>query len=60
MTDIKSEGCGGGGGKGGGGGRRNIFRANNYTHASKPDSQESEIDKLKTATYIMSQVFIAD
>ena len=58
MTDVKSE--GGGSGKGGGGGRRNKFLAKNYTHASNTDSPKSEIDEFKTATYIVSQVSLAD
>ena len=51
---------GGGSGKGSGGGRRNNFRANNYTHASNTDSHKSEIDEIETATYIVSQVSLAD
>ena len=58
MTDVKSE--GGGGGKGGGGGQRNNFRAKNYTHASNTNSHKSEINELKTATYIVSQISLAD
>ena len=58
MTDVKSE--GGGGGTGGGGGWRNNFRAKNYNHASNTDSHKSETDELKTATYIVSQVSLAD
>ena len=58
MTDVNSE--GGGGGKGGGGGRMNNFRAKNYTHASKTDSHKSETDEVEMATYIVSQVSLAD
>ena len=58
MTDVKSE--GGGGDKGSGGSRRNNFLSNNYTHASNTDSHKSEIDELETATYIVSQVSLAD
>ena len=58
MTDVNSE--WGGGGKGGGRGRRNNLRDKNYTHASNTDSHKSEIGELGTATYIMSQVSLAD
>ena len=55
--DVKSE---VGGGKGGGGSRRDNFRAKNYTHARNTDSQKSEIDELEMATYIVSQIYLAD
>ena len=58
MRDVNSE--GGGGGKGGGRGQRNNFGAKNYTHASNTNSHKSEIDELDTATYIVSQVSLAD
>ena len=56
--DVKSEGSNGG--KGGGGSRRNNFRSKKYTHASNTNSHKSETDELKTATYIVSQVSLAD
>ena len=56
MMNVKSK--GGGGGKGGG--QRNNFRAKKYTHASNTNSHKSETDELKTATYIVIQVSLAD
>ena len=58
ITDVKIE--VGSGGKGGGSGQRNNFLSKKYTYASNTNSHKSEIDELKTATYIVSQVSLAD